>query len=214
VLKKQIKSKERVANYGEVNTSEKEINSMLDLVKQETERYDSRFLEPACGDGNFLIKVLDRKLKILQSEFKKNQFEFEKNLIVIIGSIYGIDLLNDNVTNARERLFTRSSEVYKKYFKDYLNFDFINSISFILKRNIINGDALTLKRVDSEDPIIFSEWSLIKNKVKRRDFNLSDLVDYSDLENNSLFSSMGVSITQPIKEFDLLNYDKLFKYAE
>ena len=214
MLKKQIKSKERVANYGEVNTSEKEVNSMLDLVKQETERYDSRFLEPACGDGNFLIKVLDRKLKILQSEFKKNQFEFEKNLIVIIGSIYGIDLLNDNVTNARERLFTRSSEVYKKYFKDYLNFDFINSISFILKRNIINGDALTLKRVDSEDPIIFSEWSLIKNKVKRRDFNLSDLVDYSDLENNSLFSSMGVSITQPIKEFDLLNYDKLFKYAE
>lgn len=214
MLKKQIKSKERVANYGEVNTSEKEINSMLDLVKQETERYDSRFLEPACGDGNFLIKVLDRKLKILQSEFKKNQFEFEKNLIVIIGSIYGIDLLNDNVTNARERLFTRSSEVYKKYFKDYLNFDFINSISFILKRNIINGDALTLKRVDSEDPIIFSEWSLIKNKVKRRDFNLSDLVDYSDLENNSLFSSIGVSITQPIKEFDLLNYDKLFKYAE
>lgn len=214
MLKKQIKSKERVANYGEVNTSEKEINSMLDLVKQETERYDSRFLEPACGDGNFLIKVLDRKLKILQSEFKKNQFEFEKNLIVIIGSIYGIDLLNDNVTNARERLFTRSSEVYKKYFKDYLNFDFINSISFILKRNIINGDALTLKRVDSEDPIIFSEWSLIKNKVKRRDFNLSDLIDYSDLENNSLFSSMGVSITQPIKEFDLLNYDKLFKYAE
>ena len=214
MLKKQIKSKERVANYGEVNTSEKEINSMLNLVKQETERYDSRFLEPACGDGNFLIKVLDRKLKILQSEFKKNQFEFEKNLIVIIGSIYGIDLLNDNVTNARERLFTRSSEVYKKYFKDYLNFDFINSISFILKRNIINGDALTLKRVDSEDPIIFSEWSLIKNKVKRRDFNLSDLVDYSDLENNSLFSSMGVSITQPIKEFDLLNYDKLFKYAE
>ena len=214
MLKKQIKSKERVANYGEVNSSEKEINSMLDLVKQETERYDSRFLEPACGDGNFLIKVLDRKLKILQSEFKKNQFEFEKNLIVIIGSIYGIDLLNDNVTNARERLFTRTSEVYKKYFKDYLNFDFINSISFILKRNIINGDALTLKRVDSEDPIIFSEWSLIKNKVKRRDFNLSDLVDYSDLENNSLFSSMGVSITQPIKEFDLLNYDKLFKYAE
>ena len=208
MLKKQIKSKERVANYGEVNTSEKEINSMLNLVKQETERYDSRFLEPACGDGNFLIKVLDRKLKILQSEFKKNQFEFEKNLIVIIGSIYGIDLLNDNVTNARERLFTRSNEVYKKYFKDYLNFDFINSISFILKRNIINGDALTLKRVDSEDPIIFSEWSLIKNKVKRRDFNLSDLVDYSDLENNSLFSSIGVSITQPIKEFDLLNYDK------
>ena len=214
MLKKQIKSKERVANYGEVNTSEKEVNSMLDLVKQETERYDSRFLEPACGDGNFLIKVLDRKLKVLQSEFKKNQFEFEKNLIVIMGSIYGIDLLDDNVTNARERLFIRSIAVYKKYFKDYLNFDFINSISFILKRNIINGDALTLKKVNSEDPIIFSEWSLIKNKVKRRDFNLSDLIAYSDVENNSLFSTMGVSITQPIKEFDLLNYDKLFKYAE
>ena len=70
---------------------------MLDLVKQETERLDSRFLEPACGDGNFLIKVLERKMDVLLSRYKKNKYEFEKNSVVVISSIYGIDILEDNV---------------------------------------------------------------------------------------------------------------------
>ena len=90
-----IKSKKRVTEHGEVYTSEREVNNMLDLVKQETERLDSRFLEPACGNGNFLIKVLERKIDILLSRYKKNQYEFEKNSVVVISSMYGIDILED-----------------------------------------------------------------------------------------------------------------------
>ena len=114
----QVKSKERVTDFGEVNTSQREVNAMLDLVRQETERLDSRFLEPACGDGNFLIEVLNRKLSILVKKFKKNQYEFERNSVVVIGSIYGVDILMDNTKSARKRLFERFLEVYKKYFKE------------------------------------------------------------------------------------------------
>ena len=63
-MAKQIKSKQRVADHGEVFTDEKEVGAMCDLVIEETQRIDSRFLEPACGDGNFLIEILKRKLNI------------------------------------------------------------------------------------------------------------------------------------------------------
>jgi len=148
-MSKQVKSKERVSEFGEVNTSEREVNAMLDLAKQETERLDSRFLEPACGDGNFLIEVLNRKLEILVKKYKKNQYEFEKNSVVVVGSIYGVDILKDNTLLARERLFDRFFEVYNQHFNEYLNNNLIKSIKFILDKNIIHGDALTLKKVDS-----------------------------------------------------------------
>jgi predicted glycosyltransferase len=101
---KQIKSKERVSQHGEVYTSEREVNNMLDLVKNETERLDSRFLEPACGDGNFLINILERKMNILVSRYKKQQHEFEKYSIVVISSIYGIDILKDNIDERKKRI--------------------------------------------------------------------------------------------------------------
>lgn len=78
-MEKQIKSKKRVADHGEVFTAEREVNAMLDLVKQETERVDSRFLEPACGDGNFLAEILRRKLKEVRRKYKRSPFDYEKN---------------------------------------------------------------------------------------------------------------------------------------
>ena len=212
-MNNQVKSKERVSDFGEVNTSEREVNAMLDLVKQETERLDSRFLEPACGDGNFLIEVLNRKLGILVKKYKKNQYEFEKNAVVVIGSIYGVDILQDNAQSARDRLFDRFIEVYKKYFKEYLNNNLIKSIKFILDKNIIHGDALTLKQVDSENPVTFSEWAIINSKLKRRDFTLSDLIAYSPFEKGTLFSDVGeeVNIPDPVKEYPLVNYDEVSK---
>ena len=212
-MKKQIKSKKRVADFGEVNTSQKEVNSMLDLVKHETERLDSRFLEPACGDGNFLIEVLNRKLEILKKEYKKNQYEFERNSIVVIGSIYGIDILEDNAQIARDRLFNRFIEVYEKLFKKTRNSNLIKSIKFILDKNIIHGDALTLKQVDSNNPVTFCEWAVINFKIKRRDFRLSDLLDYAPFEEGTLFSDVGeeVFIPEPVKEYCLVKYDEAFK---
>ena len=209
-MNKQVKSKERVADFGEVNTSEREVNAMLDLVKQETERLDSRFLEPACGDGNFLIEVLNRKLDILVKKYKKNQYEFERNSVVVIGSIYGVDILVDNTKSAREKLFNRFIEVYEKYFKECSNENLIKSIKFIIDKNIIHGDALTLKQVDNENPVTFSEWVIINSKLKRRDFTLADLLAYAPFDKGTLFSDMGdeVHIPSPIKDYKLVNYDE------
>ena len=209
-MNNQVKSKERVADFGEVNTSEREVNAMLDFVKQETERFDSRFLEPACGDGNFLIEVLNRKLDILVKNFKKNQYEFEKNAVVVTGSIYGIDILEDNAKSARARLFNGFLEVYEKLFKDYLNQDLIQSIKFIVDKNIIHGDALTLKQVNSDNPVTFCEWRIVNSKLKRRDFTLVDLLAYAACKKETLFSDIGeeVSTPNPVKEYPLVNFDK------
>ena len=116
-MNKQVQSKSRVSLYGEVYTSEREVNDMLDLVKDEAERLDSRFLEPACGDGNFLVEVLNRKLNILKRNYKKNQYEFEKHSIVVVGSIYGIDILEDNIIKTRERLLNLFLNIYNNIFK-------------------------------------------------------------------------------------------------
>lgn len=215
LMDKNVKSKARVADFGEVNTSDREVNAMLDLVKQETDRLDSRFLEPACGDGNFLIEVLNRKLEILKKNHAKNQYEFEKNSIVVVGSIYGIEILEDNAQSARNRLLQRYLDIYKNHFKKYLNNNLINSVEFIIKQNIIHGDALTFKKVNSEDPIIFSEWALIENKLKRRDFILSNLIDYAPFDKGTLFSDIGedVFIPEPTKEYPLVKYDEAFKFC-
>ena len=101
----QIKSKERVAERGEVFTAEREVNAMCDLVANECLRPDSRFLEPACGDGNFLAVILKRKLAELRRKYKKSPRDYEKQAIVAIGSLYGVDIMNDNVEACRERLY-------------------------------------------------------------------------------------------------------------
>ncbi|MBI3190660.1 hypothetical protein HYZ41_03070 [archaeon] len=129
-MTKQIKSKHRVLNHGEVFTHEKQVNDMLDLVKHETERLDSRFLEPACGTGNFLIEILNRKLSILKRNYKKSQHEYEKYSVIVIGSLYGIDLLQDNVEECRKRLLEKLVKEYKAIFKS-INNEFVEVLSFI-----------------------------------------------------------------------------------
>ena len=120
-------------------------------------------------------------------------------------------MLEDNVDAARKRLFNLSQGIYKKYFDKYQNLKLFKSLSFILNKNIICGNALTLKHLISNDPITFSEWGIVNNKLKRRDFYLSDLIAYTETEKNSLFSSMEVSIIQPLKIYSLVNYDEAFK---
>src|SRR5665213_2307320 len=116
-LENQVVSKQRVTDHGEVYTSSREVNAMLDLVKQETERIDSRFLEPACGDGNFLTKILERKLRAVESRYGRSQLEFERNAVLAVTSIYGIDILEDNVLKCRQRLFDVFERQYGARFK-------------------------------------------------------------------------------------------------
>ena len=201
----QIKNKSRVSNFGEVLTSKKEVLDMLNLVNTETLRLDSRFLEPACGNGNFLTEVLNFKLNILEKNYSKNQYEFEKFSIQIFTSIYGIDILEDNIISARERLFNQYFDLYNKKFKSDVNQKLLDCIKYILKLNLVHADALSLKNVKNDKFIIFSEWSLVNDKIKRRDFEFKNLIDYAPFEKGTLFSDLGdkVIIPSPIKEYPL-----------
>lgn len=163
---------------------------MLDLVKQETERIDSRFLEPACGNGNFLAEILLRKLRIVDSRYWRSQLEYERNAVVAVASLYGIDKLHDNVANCRQRLFELFDIKYTGRFKTAAKDDCRASIKFILQRNIIHGNALTLQTEgEFSEPIVFSEWSFPFNDslIKRRDYTFADLLYEEEKKQPSLF---------------------------
>lgn len=204
----QVKSKQRVANHGEVFTDEREVKAMLDLVVQESERIDSRFLEPACGDGNFLVEILCRKLAIVQSRYACSQLEYERYALLAISSLYGVDILLDNVQICRERLLRYFNDQYSRLFGVSVNDNYVHSIRFIVNRNIIWGDALDLKvPAGLKMPIIFSEWSLVNGSMlKRRDYMLSFLIDKShQLE---LFSDANdlAHIAEPVRDYPLVYF--------
>ena len=178
----QVKSKTRVADHGEVFTAQREVNAMLDLVKQETERIDSRFLEPACGDGNFLAELLQRKLAAVKARYKKSPADFEKYAVVAVTSIYGVDILQDNVQACRARLFDIWDGQYTENCKGECREDCRDAVRYILTRNILCGNALTMRRVDARgndtgEPIVFSEWNMVTGSlIKRRDYRLDALM--------------------------------------
>jgi hypothetical protein len=186
---KQIFSKKRVADHGEVFTSQREVNAMLDLVKQETERIDSRFLEPACGTGNFLTEILERKLGVVEKKYRKSQLEYERNIVLAVSSIYGIDILEDNVSECRKRLFDIVNGKYTALFKKKTKDEVRRVLKFVLEKNIIWGDALDLKTVGAiPQQIIFSEWSFPFNNslIKRRDFVFAELLPNESNKRNQL----------------------------
>lgn len=178
-MNQQVVSKQRVAEYAEVFTSPREVNAMLDLVKQETERIDSRFLEPACGTGNFLTEIMNRKLRIVEKKYRRSQLEFERNLALAVSSIYGIDILQENVAACRERLFDIANGKYTALFKSKAKAEMRRTLRFLLERNILWGDALSLKTPeDPPQPIVFSEWTFPfhNSLIKRRDFVFAGLM--------------------------------------
>ncbi len=161
--KKQVKTKQRVTDHGEVFTSEREVNAMLDLVKQETERIDSRFLEPACGTGNFLAEILQRKLEVVSQRYSKNQIDYERYSFLAVSSLYGIDILEDNIEYCRTRLFNIFNDHYRYLFKGKNKTEFLETIKFVLFRNIVLGDALTIKTVGfgiATEASVFAEYDL------------------------------------------------------
>ena len=197
----QIKSKERVLAYGEVFTNPREVNAMLDLVKPETDRIDSRFLEPACGDGNFLSEILRRKLAICETRVtakRYTQLQYEHDAVWGVSSIYGIEIQEDNASACRERLLNYFMERYNQLFKSKCKAACIESVRYILSKNIIHGDALTYKRADKPDEWIhITEWSFIGgDKVNRRDYEFSYLV--GEYESDGLFSDIPVETYAPV----------------
>ena len=208
-LDNQVKSKKRVADHGEVFTNEREVNAMLDLVKQETERIDSRFLEPACGNGNFLVEVLKRKLAVVDSRYSKSQLEWEHYSVIAVSSIYGVDILEDNAQECRERLFGIYKAWYSKLFKQ-VNEECLRSIQFLLSRNILWGDALDFTNPETKQPIVFSEWNAVNGSmIKRRDYMFKFLVEKT--HQFAMFNDEGASgaIDEPVKDYPLIHFLKL-----
>jgi hypothetical protein len=205
----QVKSKKRVTDHGEVFTNEREVNAMLDLVKYETERIDSRFLEPACGNGNFLAEVLRRKLTVVDSRYSKSQLEWERYSVIAVSSIYGVDILEDNAQECRARLLNIYTLWYSKLFKQVKE-ECIRSVQFLLNRNILWGDALDFTNPETKQPIVFSEWSAINGtQLKRRDFMFKFLVEKT--HQFEMFNDEGnaAAIDEPVKDFPPIHFLKL-----
>lgn len=212
-----VKSKQRTVKFGEVFTSKKIVDSMINLIDEGKLSIESRFLEPACGNGNFLYEILEKKLKSVEDKYKKDQSDYERYSILAISSMYGIDILKDNVLECRKRLLDLYVKKYKNNFKDKVNDKSILSISYILDHNIIVGDALSLKTSDkSNKPIVFSEWTFVNTSmVKRRDYTLANLIEYRPFESDTLFSDAGEQVVIPktVKEYPLVHYLDFKKYG-
>jgi hypothetical protein len=194
---RQVVSRKRVADHGEVYTAEREVNAMLDLVKQETTRIESRFLEPACGKGNFLAAILERKLRVVESRYGNSQLDYGRNAILAVSSLYGIDILEDNVAECRQRLFDCFERQYNSLFKLAATDHCRSAVKYLLERNILWGDALTLKTASANpQPIVFSEWSPANGSMlKRRDFAFYELLDHGAMRELPLFSDLGEDVS-------------------
>ena len=242
--KEQVKSRERVAKHGEVFTAPREVNAMLDLVKHETERLDSRFLEPACGTGNFLEEILFRKLVVAERDSipggrkKPLPEKFERNSIVALTSIYGVELLEDNVKECRERLYGIWLSAYSRICRKKPSDLICECARFILERNIICGNALSMKKVDAnqndtKEPIVFSEWVFIgEYRVKRTDYRLDKMLEGVYSAKNAaeektkkpkstqgeLFEATGAAPDDEgeiVKKFEILpHYARIAEYGE
>jgi hypothetical protein len=197
-----IKSKKRVADHGEVFTPGWLVDAMLDLVKGEADRIDSRFLEPACGSGSFLIRVLQRKLAAVESKFGKSEFEKRHYALLGLMCTYGIELLADNIAECRANMLDVLAE--------YLNIDDADELYraafFVLSQNLVHGDALTMRAQDGL-PITFAEWGYLgKGRFQRRDFRLDVLTGSSSFSaEGSLFAHLGKhEIFTPIKTWETM----------
>lgn len=194
-----VKSKQRVADHGEVFTPAWMVEDMLDLVKEESERIDSRFLEPACGSGNFLVQVLRRKLVAVEHKFGKSDFEKRHYALLGLMCIYGIELLDDNIAECRDNML----EILAEYLNIDDSDDLYLAASFVLSQNLVHGDAMTMRTSEGE-PITFAEWGYLgRGKFQRRDFRLDVLTGSSSFSaEGSLFAHLGKhEIFMPIKTY-------------
>lgn len=207
-----VKSKQRVADHGEVFTPPWMVEAMLDLVKGETERIDSRFLEPACGSGNFLVQILRRKLAAVELKYGKSEFDKRHFALFGLMCIYGVELLPDNIAECRENLL----EVFAEYLKLDKADDLYRAASFILAQNLIHGDALTMLD-NSKQPITFPEWGYLgKGKFQRRDFRFDVLTHSSAFSaQDSLFADLGKhQLFAPVKTYPAVNVAGLAEMAQ
>jgi hypothetical protein len=183
-----VKSKQRVADHGEVFTPEWMVDAMLDLVKDESQRIDSRFLEPACGSGNFLVKILQRKLATVELKYGKSDFDKRQFSLLAVMCTYGIELLADNIAECRANML----EVLAEYLQLDEADDLYKAAAYVLSQNLVHGDALSMQTLEGQ-PITFAEWGYLgKGKFQRRDFRYDVLTQTSSYsQEGTLFAHLG-----------------------
>ena len=202
-----IKSKQRVADHGEVFTPSWLVETMLDLVKDESERIDSRFLESACGSGNFLTQILKRKLAAVELKYGKSDFDRSHYAMLGLMCIYGIELLKDNIHECHANLL----EIFSDYLDIDENSEVYRAASLVLTQNIVHGDALSMRTIE-KNPIAFAEWGYLgKGKFQRRDFRFDVLTGASAFSaEGSLFADLGKhEIFLPIKTYEPMTVREL-----
>jgi len=202
-----VKSKQRVADHGEVFTPEWMVEAMLDLVKDESERIDSRFLEPACGNGNFLVQILRRKLTAVELKYGKSEFERRHYALLGLMCLYGIELLPDNIAECRRNLLA----IFAKYLSLTPSDDIHRAAFYVLSQNLVHGDAQTMRAHDSR-PISFAEWGYLgKGRFQRRDFRLDVLTGASAYsQEGDLFANLGKhEIFTPAKTYPPMTVGEL-----
>ena len=179
----QVKSRARVRDHGEVFTAEREVKAMCDLVREDSFNPDSTFLEPACGDGNFLAEILARKLSTVARQYGRRLYDWETRSLQTLGSLYGVDILGDNVLACRDRLFKIWDAEYARLAKGMRSEDVRRSARFVLEKNVVRGNALSMRLVDesardTKSPIVFSQWTLLRGatKMRREDFEFASLL--------------------------------------
>ena len=202
-----VRAKQRVADHGEVFTPVWMVEAMLDLVKEESERIDSRFLEPACGSGNFLVQILRRKLAVVEFKYGKSDFERRQYGLLALMCIYGIELLSDNIAECRANML----EILADYLKIEKSDDLYLAASYVLLQNLVHGDAMKMLTSDGH-PIVFAEWGYVgKGKFQRRDFRLDVLTGASAFSaEGSLFAHLGKhEIFTPVKTYPPMKVSEL-----
>jgi hypothetical protein len=191
-VERSIRSKQRVADHGEVFTPGWMVDDMLDLVHDESARIDSRVLEPACGSGNFLVPVLARKLATVQFRHGRSEFEKRHYALFALMCTYGIELLADNAQECRDNL----ASVFESFVGTDAQDDWGRAAQVVLAANIVRGDALTMTTPDGK-PITFPEWAYLgKGQFQRRDFRYDSLTQrasydgtlFGGLDNDELFT--------------------------
>lgn len=206
-----VKSKQRVADHGEVFTPAWMVDDMLNLVKHESERIDSRVLEPACGSGNFLVPVLARKLATVQTRHGKSEFEKRHYALFALMCVYGIELLEDNAEECRENL----SELFNTFLGINEDDEWAAAARVVLAANIVRGDALTMT-VPGGNPITFAEWGYLgRGKFQRRDFRYDELTQRSEWEaEGSLFADLGAELFAPQTTYPTMTVSDLAGQAD
>ena len=156
----QIKSKQRVIDHGEVFTAKREVNAMLDLVEPMASSITATVLEPACGEGVFLVEMLNRRLETLKA-FGFSGYWLQWQILRAVSALYGVDIQADNVATTRENL-VNTCRTWMMANGESIIPGFSRGLSEIVKLNIVAGDTLAAKTIGGRQ-LAFSEWSFEKN---------------------------------------------------